>query len=645
MARRNRKAEYVISTEVDNTALTGGIAKVTSEFAGLEESGKEAFDGITTATGNFLSKLGAGEGTVKKFGEIGGSAFGGIDKALGGLPSGFAGMIKGIKGSNMGLKAMKGAIASTGIGLLVIALGELVTYLMQSKTFIDTMNAALNRVKATIQPTIDLLLNLGSALAALFGGNPGLAFDIAANSVKKYGSDMKNAQANVTAMNKAQRELDKLLKEQDLLMAKTNIKAYEARNIARDRNKTDKERIEALGDLRDAQNESLNVEIRAQKLEMETLERQSRIGKLSIEQQERVNELKVENLRLLLEQKTIEFEFDESMKDIEENRLDREQDAKEDRQDAIDDQKEKDADILEARRELLADLEYLRKSDKDKALFDAREEYKERVAIAGDDEGLQAAALTQWLTDEQAIIDDFQAQADEKQDRLDDEKAQRFIDLENAVRTQEELERERVRLHYIELLKLAVEFGTGKEELLEKQALAYEAIEEKYAKKSVVLAGSTNEAKYDISVKAISALIDLSRAFQDDNEENAEKQFNTDKALGIGTATINTAIAISDALAKDSVAPFTRYASAIAAGAAGLAQVVAIKKTTFQGGGTVDNNITTPPESVNEAPQLDLSFMGAGAGQMGIQAYVVSNQMTNSQQAQQQIQDQASLVG
>ena len=45
------------------------------------------------------------------------------------------------------------------------------------------------------------------------------------------------------------------------------------------------------------------------------------------------------------------------------------------------------------------------------------------------------------------------------------------------------------------------------------------------------------------------------------------------------------------------------------------------------------------------APQLDLGFLGGGAGQTGIRTYVVSSEVTNSQQANQRINDQASLVG
>jgi hypothetical protein len=646
---RGRKSEYVIDATVDTTKLTSGIASVVSEFGDLEEKGKEAFEGVTDKAGSFISKLGGSEDTVSKFGDIGSKAFGGIDKALGGLPSGFAGALKGIKGANGGFKAMKGAIASTGVGLLVIALGELIAYLMNSKTFIDVMNTAMMRVKATIQPTVDLIMKLGKALSALFSGNPGEAFDIASEAVGGYGGALADAQRNVTDMNKAQRELNKLMKDMGRQTAMNNIEEYEYAKIAKDRSKSDADRLTAMRQLSMTQMESLRLQKKANDLEYSNLIRLSKIQSLDEDQKKRIQELKVIDLEQFIEEAEIRDELEEFRNDIEEDRVDREEDARQDRQDAIDDQKEKDAEILESKQELLADLEYLRKSEKAQELFDAKELYDERVAIAGDDEGLLKSALEQYNIDKKAIEDEFQAQADADQQVIDDEKARKTAELDNALKSQEQLEIDRATNQYNALYALAVEAGYGMEQLEDEQKKRLEDITKKYLVKDKVLHGQSNKDKYDITVSAMNALIGLSRAISEDSEENAERRFNVDKALGIGIATINTAIAISDALAKDSVTPFSRYASAITAGAMGLAQVVAIKSTTFEGGGSLDDASDSGgggggQSVINEAPQLDLDFLGGGAGQAGVQAYVVSSQMSSSQQAQQQIQDQASLV-
>lgn len=57
--------------------------------------------------------------------KVGKGAIGALDKATGGLIGKFTGLFKDIKQVNLGFKGMKAAIAATGIGLLVVALGEI----------------------------------------------------------------------------------------------------------------------------------------------------------------------------------------------------------------------------------------------------------------------------------------------------------------------------------------------------------------------------------------------------------------------------------------------------------------------------------------------------------------------------------------
>ena len=49
--------------------------------------------------------------------------------------------------------------------------------------------------------------------------------------------------------------------------------------------------------------------------------------------------------------------------------------------------------------------------------------------------------------------------------------------------------------------------------------------------------------------------------------------------------------------------------------------------------------------NIPRSPQLDLGFLGEGAGQTGFRSYVIASEVSNSQQANQRINDQASLVG
>ena len=83
-----------------------------------------------------------------------------------------------------------------------------------------------------------------------------------------------------------------------------------------------------------------------------------------------------------------------------------------------------------------------------------------------------------------------------------------------------------------------------------------------------------------------------------------------------------------------------------AAAASGAAQIATIAKSRF-----ASSDTTAPPppniggggdSAVSTAPQLDLSFLDEGSGGT-IQAYVISEQVTNQQQADQVVTDQTTL--
>jgi len=101
------------------------------------------------------------------------------------------------------------------------------------------------------------------------------------------------------------------------------------------------------------------------------------------------------------------------------------------------------------------------------------------------------------------------------------------------------------------------------------------------------------------------------------------------------------------------VGPALGTAAAVAATATGLAAVKKIKDQQFQSAsassgtgssGSVASSSVAQVQQTPQAPQLDLGFLGAGAEQTGpIQAFVLSENVSNAQQANQLIEDQATL--
>ena len=92
-----------------------------------------------------------------------------------------AGMFKTTKATSLTSKAMKVlkfAIASTGVGVLVIALGSLVTYFTKSQSGSDKLSKAMGALSAIVDTIIGRFAKVGEGLAAIFSGDFSKGADI-----------------------------------------------------------------------------------------------------------------------------------------------------------------------------------------------------------------------------------------------------------------------------------------------------------------------------------------------------------------------------------------------------------------------------------------------------------------------------------
>jgi hypothetical protein len=149
-------------------------------------------------------------------------------------------------------------------------------------------------------------------------------------------------------------------------------------------------------------------------------------------------------------------------------------------------------------------------------------------------------------------------------------------------------------------------------------------------------------------------LSQLNESFTGDSEEQQRKGFERSKKIQAAQALISTFEATiasyKSVVGTPFVGPILAPIAAAATAAIGLKNVQNIKKQQFEGGGTQPDSggggslpSVAGPQGPG-APTLDLGFLGAGAGQSGpIQAYVLAENVSNAQQANQKIQDQATL--
>jgi len=107
----------------------------------------------------------------KKTTDISGSvdmASGSLDKMSGGMVTMFKGMLGGIKKAVMGMKTLRGAIMSTGIGLLVVAVAALASAFTSSEEGQNKFAKIMAVIGSLTDNVIDLFADLGEGIISAF---------------------------------------------------------------------------------------------------------------------------------------------------------------------------------------------------------------------------------------------------------------------------------------------------------------------------------------------------------------------------------------------------------------------------------------------------------------------------------------------
>jgi hypothetical protein len=248
--------------------------------------------------------------------------------------------------------------------------------------------------------------------------------------------------------------------------------------------------------------------------------------------------------------------------------------------------------VYAAEKQLLDELNQLDETATEKAVRLAEQEYERRLLLAGENAELQLQVEQQYL----ASIAEIEEQA--RTEKADAEAKAR--DAETKAEQEEMAKR----------LKAAEELEA---------------------------------AKRKITSDTFTVLNSLNQLFNNGQEKRARKAFTIQKTLGIAQATIATYQAVADALAKDSVAPLSRYVSAAAAGAVGAAQVAGIARQKYGGSGSVETNVQTPnmsqPQTTPGIPNFQVQTQDA------FRSYVLATDVNTAQQASQKVKDQSLLLG
>tara|TARA_R110000787_G_scaffold43672_3_gene106987 strand:- start:7007 stop:8947 length:1941 start_codon:yes stop_codon:yes gene_type:complete len=600
---------------------------------------------------------------------------------------GFGALSKGLKMGAKGFGVLGKAIAATGIGAIVLVIAGLVKKLMTMKPVMDAIEKATAFMGGAFTILADIVIDVGEWLYWAFN-SPQEALDIVNQKLNDFWSWIKSIGTIITtSFQIAMKQLSIKLKE--AAIATKEFFGLDASEL-----KAEIQSIEAEIDaLRIVQADAV-ADFQAPFIAMSKVIK--KVVDDMLEAGEAALDLASKFIKLRDKQRLLNLEIAKGVKEIAE--LKKQSDditlSTEERIKATQDAAKLEEELRVKRASLMAEEISLLKQEQK-----LQGENEERT------NAINALLIAQQVIIQEGV--DLEANAIQKVTGLLKEKedARKEFFQNQKDRIDElggihEKEVQELAEYYADQLLLAEQYGFDTASLLQAQLDETAAMEDRHraetrakesaereAKKQAVLntakavlsnLAALNEAFSALSIEEVEAnelmeakieaetdeakkkqLIAQNKKLLDAQAEQQKKAFDRGKKLKIAEALISTYQGATSAFTSLAgipvVGPVLGGLAAAAAVAGGLAQVMMIKKQKFSGGtgGTTTYTAPTPSSASSSsaptsegsgAPQLDLSFLGGGDSS-NIQAYVISNEVTNSQQSDQLINDQASLVG
>tara|TARA_R100000951_G_C2638482_1_gene180083 strand:+ start:262 stop:1935 length:1674 start_codon:yes stop_codon:yes gene_type:complete len=511
-----------------------------------------------------------------------------LDKMTGGAITGFKKMVSGAKAGVLAMKTLKGAIAATGIGLLVVAVGSLISYFTSTQKGADMIDKAFAGIGATIDVLVDRLSTFGGGLMKIFDGKFSEGLDILAGSFKGITKEIKEEANAAVELETASQNL--LLKKREFIEqeAKLNADLQKYRLASEDFEKSTAERLEANKMAQETAMKLANERTAIAEEELRILEAKNGLGESLNEDLDAEAEAKAKLFEIEGERDALAKEFQAKAKSITDEEKSKAATAAAEKLAA---QKELSAEELEQAKELAEKLEKVRLEEIKKVDNQIRQYKLENNDIA-------------------------------LEDLLVFEQLKRDLELEQLNLTEEE--KEAIRLSYLEK---------------EKQAKAEaNAAQAKQGDDSVAIEKSKEAAKGKLISDGFKLAGDL-----------AGKNAKAQKGIAAAEATFSTYAAIAGQLKAFAGVPVPGYAiaQAVATGVFGMAQVAKILSTNTSSPSVSSpssgGSVSSPSQSQtdNNIPNFDFINQGVGgnAGNALNRNYVVLQDIKDKEILNEKIND------
>lgn len=570
------------------------------------------------------------EKSESNFDEVGGI----IDGFTGGAVSGFRNVLGSVKGLSGGMKGLKGAIISTGIGALIVALGTLFVYFQNSEKGAKMLTTAGYALDGLFKVLTDRITKLFENDLVSFFDDPLQSIQNFGASIQEYVID--NSKKVIQGLGLLGEAISKLFardfagamevgKEGAVLLADGFTRLNPATALLRVQGDL------LVGTLTDIAEETEKAIVKGNKL----ASTQIALARATAEYTVKSVELQT---AIDQEQKII----DDTTRSFQERNeaLDRQSELSLQLAEQIAEQARLEESAL--RQQLALTANFNERLELEQQLADAqasRLEAESRVTIVE----LENAQKRREIAQEEK--DKAQELADVKKEIANTLAETQLTERDQELRAEQE--------KYDALKALAVQYGLDTEQIEAERQAKLGQLQDQFDQEDLEKQKELNSLKVQSAVGLANALSSVAEAFAGDNTARARKAFKISKAVGTAEALVNSFTGVTTALAgkgADGLLPFpVRLANAITAGAIGLANVAKIQKTKFQGGGSVGGSVGAigggagQGQAQPSSPQVDFSFLQQGANQGSVQAFVIGQDVTNQQQADQLLQDQTRL--
>lgn len=624
-----------VKVKVETGEATANVAKLGDSFSKLDTSVKKTQEKTTDYGKQILQ---SGQLTQK------------LSQATGGLSDAFVGAVKGIDLTNLSLKGMKTAIMSTGVGLLVIALGELISMLADFFSAEKKSEQALNSMTSALDAQSE-------------------AFDRVSDSAK-FGADiqMKYAKANGASKEELKKTNDAYLaSEKKRIEDELRLLEIEHLAVLENDKLTDEDRTKAFEkvnenikklqglktkNVRDTINADADFYAQQKEAEKQATDKANEKKKADGEK------AKQERAQQLSALKNLEKKYTDEIENLadktETEKLARQKERAIEELDAIKltaKEKAKARELIEADfRQKQLDLDKAH-ADKVLALQQKLEDDKATLVATTDEQKL---VLSQEKAMKQLEVDLTNINATETEKENARKKLKETFDLQNKeLQTQkDEKDREdKIAKIELDLEDDAISFEDKKQLILDRESLLLqdqtltESEKQKIHKDSVDAQTKIDEEQYNAKVALLQATSQaLSQA-----GDLIGKETGAGKALAVASALMNTYQGISAGVKLGYPQAIPAVAMASMTGFAAVKNILAVKVPKGGGGGNSPSPISAGGTSspnfnvVGTSGVNSIAQTMAGVGNNPIQAYVVAQNVTSAQSLNRNIVANASL--